>query len=60
MPQTRKTPAGKAVASRDDSEGWARFMDRLEVGQSQFLMLAIRFGPEIIVFLAILANGGAQ
>jgi len=54
----RNTPPGKGGA-RDSLVGWPRFADKLKGSRAQCFMLAIRFGPELLVLLALLVIGGA-
>jgi len=60
MPQTSKTPAGKAGASRDGLEGASHHCSNLGAYRTQFLTLAYALRPEVAAMLAAAAFGGAQ
>lgn len=60
MPQTSKTPAVQAGASRDGFAGASHPSSSLEAYRAQFLTLAYALRPEVAVMLAALAFGGGQ
>lgn len=57
MPQTCKTPADKAGASRDLLGGWSRNLPTSDALQAQFLIAAHHVRPELAVMVAALAFG---
>lgn len=61
MPQTCKTPAVQAGASRDHLGGWSQSLPTLDAYRAQFLTLAYSVRPEVAVMLSALAfDGGGR
>lgn len=58
MPQTCKTPADEAGASRDSLAGVSRPRFNLQCYQAQLLSLTSALRPELAAMLAALAFGG--
>ena len=58
MPQTCKTPAVEAGASRDSCGGRSQFLPSLDAYRAQFLTVAYAVRPEMAAMIAALAFGG--
>lgn len=58
MPQTCKTPAVQAGASRDSCGGRPQSLPSLDAYRAQFLTAAYAVRPEVAVMVAALAFGG--
>lgn len=58
MPQTSKTPAVDAGASRDSCGGRSQSLLSLDAYRAQFLTAAYAIRPEMAVMLAAHAFGG--
>ena len=58
MPQTCKTPAVEAGASRDSCGGRSQSFPSLDAYRAQILTLAYAVRPELAVMIAALAFGG--
>lgn len=60
MPQTCKTPAVEAGASRDSCGGRSQPLSTLDAYRAQFLTAAFAVRPEMAVMVAALAFGGGH
>lgn len=58
MPQTSKTPAGKAGASRDSFAGLSHSLSNFDAYGMQFPILALHCGPDWLVMFAAVGSGG--